>query len=253
MKFQFDFIGYPYYFIMKKIGYRKWGRHMKILVAEDDDRLRKNIVHMILREQHQVEAVDNGEDALDYIEVNDYDLLVLDWMMPKLTGIDVCRQARERGFDGGILILTAKDTDEDIVQGLDNGADDYIVKPFTMEVFLARIRALLRRKSKVIEQLIQLEDLTLNKDRRTLLKDDVEIELTKNEFSLLEYLIINKGRVLTREQIFEYIWGIDQDVSNNALDALVKLVRKKIDDEDKPSYIQNVRGIGYKMRDTHVQ
>lgn len=225
---------------------------MKILVAEDDDRLRKNIVHMIQKESHFVDAVDNGQDAVDYVQVGDYDLLILDWMMPELSGIEVCQQLRDAGFDGGILMLTARDDSEDIIFGLDNGADDYLVKPFKMEVLLARIRALLRRKNKSIEQVLQVENLVLNVDRRVLFRGNIEIELTKNEFLLLEYLFINKGRVLTREQIFEYVWGLEQDVSNNALDALVKLVRKKIDEDGQPSFIQNVRGIGYKLRDAHV-
>lgn len=225
---------------------------MKILVAEDDDRLRRNIVHMIMRENHQVDAVDNGQDAVDETEVNKYDLLILDWMMPELSGIEVCQQLRSAGYDGGILMLTARDDSDDIIFGLDNGADDYLVKPFKMEVLLARVRALLRRKNKMIEQVLTVENLQLNIDRRVLQRGDLEIELTKNEFLLLEYLFVNKGRVLTRDQIFEYIWGLDQDVSNNALDALVKLVRKKIDEEGQPSFIQNVRGIGYKMRDSHV-
>lgn len=207
---------------------------------------------MMMRENHQVDAVDNGQDAVDYVLCNTYDLLVLDWMMPELSGIEVCKQVRAANFEGSILMLTARDDDEDIVIGLDSGADDYLVKPFQMAVFLARIRALLRRRQKPIEQVIEVNHLLLNKDRRMLLKHMKEIELTKNEFLLLEYLFVNKGRVLTREQIFEYIWGLEQDVSNNALDALVKLVRKKIDDDGEPSYIQNVRGIGYKLRDLHV-
>jgi len=225
---------------------------MRILVAEDDTRLRKNIVHMIKKENHQVDSVDNGQDAVDEAVVNEYDLLILDWMMPELSGIEVCQQLRKNGYDGGILMLTARDDADDIIFGLDNGADDYLVKPFKMEVLLARVRALLRRKNKTIEQVLQVENLQLNIDRRVLQRDDFEIELTKNEFLLLEYLFINKRRVLTRDQIFEYIWGLEQDVSNNALDALVKLVRKKIDVAGQLSYIQNVRGIGYKLRDSHV-
>ncbi|MBK3497399.1 response regulator transcription factor [Viridibacillus sp. YIM B01967] len=225
---------------------------MKILIAEDDDRLRKNIVHMIKREIHQVEAVDNGQDALDYAQYNEYDLLILDWMMPKLSGIDVCKEVRKRGYTGGILMLTARDDTADIIQGLDIGADDYLVKPVKMEELLARVRALLRRKDKPIEQVIQVEGFLLQLDSRILLRNNEAIELTKKEFLLLEYLFINKGRVLTRDQISLHIWGYDQDISNNALDALVKLVRKKIDENKRKSIIQNVRGIGYKLRDSYV-
>ena len=172
--------------------------------------------------------------------------------MPKLSGVEACRQLRKNGFQGGVLMLTAKDDTDDIIQGLDAGADDYMVKPFKMEELIARIRALLRRRNKPIKQLLQVEDLVLHLDSRILYKQNKEIELTKKEFLLLEYLLINKGNVLTREQIILHIWGFDHDISDNALDALVKLVRKKIDYADKSSIIQNVRGIGYKMRESYV-
>ncbi|SOC22472.1 DNA-binding response OmpR family regulator [Ureibacillus xyleni] len=225
---------------------------MKILIAEDDNRLRKNIVHIIQKEYHQVDSVDNGQDALDNTVFEEYDLLILDWMMPEYSGIEVCQEVRKRGFSGGILMLTAKDDSSDIVQGLDAGADDYLVKPFKMEELLARIRAILRRREKPIEQVIGVKNLKLHVDSRTLFRGNEEILLTKNEFLFLEYLFINKGLVLTREQICSHVWGYDHDTTNNNLDALVKLVRKKIDDSKEKSIIQNVRGIGYKVRETHV-
>lgn len=222
---------------------------MKILLAEDDARLRRNIVHILKKEFHNVTEAENGQEALDHTLTEQYDLVILDWMMPNLSGIQVCQQLRNTGFNSSILMLTAKDNTEDIIKGLDSGADDYIVKPFKIEELLARIRALLRRKDKVIEQVIQIDQLQLNVDSRVFLYNNESIDLTKNEFLLLEYLFINKGRVLTREQICIYIWGYDYDVSNNSLDALVKLVRKKIDDSQSKSRIQNVRGIGYKLRE----
>ncbi|MGE7920060.1 response regulator transcription factor [Viridibacillus sp. NPDC093762] len=225
---------------------------MKILLAEDDARLRKNLVQIIKREIHQVDSVDNGQDAVDYAMCDEYDLLILDWMMPNLSGMEVCQEVRRKGYTGGILMLTAKDDTADIIRGLDMGADDYLVKPVKMEELLARIRALLRRKDRPIEQVVKVDDFLLQLDSRKLLRNNVEIELTKKEFLLLEYLFINKGRVLTRDQISLHIWGYDQVISNNALDALVKLVRKKIDENDQQSIIQNVRGIGYKLRDSYV-
>ncbi len=221
---------------------------LKILIAEDDNRLRKNIVHIIQKEFHQVDAVDNGQHALEYILFHSYDLVILDWMMPELSGIDVCKEARRNGYEGGILILTAKDDSNDIILGLDAGADDYVVKPFKMEELLARIRAILRRKNKSIHQIIQIDDLKLYLDSRTLYKDNQEILLTKNEFLLLEYLFINKGIILTREQIYTQVWGFDHEMTNNNLDALVKLVRKKIDYNRSKSIIENIRGIGYRVR-----
>lgn len=229
---------------IKKVG----GASLKILIAEDDNRLRKNIVHIIQKEFHQVDAVDNGQHALEYILFHTYDLVILDWMMPEISGIDVCKEARRNGYEGGILILTAKDDSNDIICGLDAGADDYVVKPFKMEELLARIRAILRRKNKSIHQIIQIDDLKLYLDSRTLFKDNQEILLTKNEFLLLEYLFINKGIILTREQIYTQVWGFDHEMTNNNLDALVKLVRKKIDHNRPKSIIENIRGIGYRVR-----
>lgn len=225
---------------------------MKILVAEDEERLRKNIVRMIQKEHHSVDAACNGEEALDYALAEDYDLVILDWMMPKCSGIEVCRALRKKGYRSGILMLTARDATEDVIEGLDSGADDYLVKPFKMEELLARVRALLRRADKPLHQLLTVGDLSLNLDSRVLLRNEIEIELTKKEFLLLEYLFVNKGRVLTREQLFIHLWGYDEEVSNNALDALVKLVRKKIDRPSQPSIIQNIRGVGYKLRDVDV-
>ncbi|WP_397539679.1 response regulator transcription factor [Rummeliibacillus pycnus] len=225
---------------------------MKILIAEDDMRLLKNIVFMLKKERYLVDGVENGVEALEQAFIEEYDLIILDWMMPKMDGITVCQELRKNGYEGGILMLTARDDAQDVVQGLDMGADDYLIKPFKMQVLLARIRAILRRKNKPIEQIIQLQSYELHVDARALFKNHEKIELTKNEFLLLEYLFINKGRILTREQIYDQIWGYDEEVSNNALDALVKLVRKKIDDGEQPSLIQTVRGIGYKLRDAYV-
>lgn len=225
---------------------------MKILVAEDDLRLLKNIAFMLKKDLYRVDCAKNGEEALDYALDGDYELIILDWMMPEKDGIEVCCDLRKNGYGGGILMLTARDDSRDVILGLDNGADDYLIKPFKMEVLLARVRAILRRKNKPLEQVIQNQPYTLHLDARTLYRDNHEIELTKNEFLLLEYLFINKGRILTREQIYNQIWGYNEDVSSNALDALVKLTRKKIDDSNHPSIIQTVRGIGYKLRDVHV-
>jgi OmpR-family two-component system manganese-sensing response regulator len=225
---------------------------MKLLLAEDDVRLGKLIHHMLTKKNHLVDVVRNGQDALDYAFAADYDVIILDWMMPGMDGLQVCQTLRKNGYHGGILMLTAKDDLEDIVAGLNGGADDYLVKPFKMEELLARIRALLRRKDRPYEQKLEAGHLILNVDTCTAICGGKEIELTKKEYQLLEYLIRNKGRVLTREQIIARIWGLDADISNNALDALVKLVRKKIDQKDSPSLIQNVRGVGYKIRDDHA-
>ncbi len=222
---------------------------MKILLAEDDSRLGKVLCHMLVKQGHQTDYVQNGQDALDYSFITSYDVIILDWMMPKVNGLDACAKLRHLGYQGGIIILTAKGEPDDIITGLDYGADDYIVKPFKMEELLARLRALSRRREKPFEQELEAGNIVLDIASHRLLRGNEKIDLTRNEFQFLEYLFRNKGRVLTREQIIERIWGYDSDVTDNALDALVKLVRKKVDIKGKPSVIQNVRGIGYKTRD----
>ena len=222
---------------------------MRILVADDDKRLCENIANILHMDLYVVDQASDGQEAKELLDYYQYDLLVLDWMMPNLQGIELCGYARNKGFDGGIIMLTAKDATEDVIEGLDNGADDYMIKPFKMEELRARVRANLRRKNKIVEEEITVGSLKLNKNRRTVYIDNFEVNLTKNEFLLLEYLIENKGQVLTHEQLIDYIWTIDDNANSNTLAALVRLVRKKIDMDDEPSYIQSIRGLGYKLRE----
>lgn len=225
---------------------------MKILVVDDDARLCHNIKNALAIDLYLVDAVNDGLEAMYYIKDSHYDLLVLDWMLPGKSGLELCEYARSHHFDGGILMLTAKDSTDDIITGLDHGADDYMIKPFKLEELRARVRALLRRKNKIIEQVISSGSLTINKTARTAFIDNVELTLTKNEFLLLEYLLNNKGQLLTHDQIIEYIWGLEESATSNSLAALVRLVRKKIDIDNEPSYIENVRGLGYRLRGEHV-
>jgi DNA-binding response OmpR family regulator len=173
-------------------------------------------------------------------------------MLPGEDGLSVCKKLRKQGSQSGILFVTAKDGNHDIISGLDAGADDYIVKPFEFNELLARIRAISRRKGKPLEEVISVGDITLNVHSHELKRNKTLIELTKKEYQLLEILMRNHGQIVTREVLFERLWGNESDVSENALDALVKLVRKKVDQPCNPSFIQNVRGIGYKVRHTYV-
>lgn len=221
---------------------------MNILLAEDDERLGKLIVHMLKKERYSVDWTTNGRDAYDYALSLAYDLIILDWMMPFESGVNVCRKLRDSSYHGAILMLTAKDAVDDRVTGLDAGADDYLVKPFAFEELFARVRALGRRNSKVLqEEIITVNDLELHIAKRTVYRKGSEIYLTPKEFQLLELLMRNRDQVIPRDLIIDRIWGYDAEVTNNNLDAFVRLLRKKIDRPGERKMIHNVRGIGYKL------
>lgn len=221
---------------------------MLLLLAEDDKRLGNLVVHMLKKEKHQVDWVQNGEDALLFAKNSDYDLIILDWMMPKKDGITVCKELRSNGYDGAILMVTAKDGLEDRVKGLDYGADDYIVKPFEFAELFARIRALQRRISKplVQDEILTVGTIQLNVITHVVEKDGQEIQLTPKEYQLLELFLRNPNQTLPRDLLIDRIWGYDAEVNSNNLDALVRLLRKKIED-DGTHLIQNIRGVGYKI------
>lgn len=221
---------------------------MNILLAEDDERLGKLIVHMLKKEKHTVDWVTNGRDAFNYAIGIAYDLLILDWMMPHESGVTVCHKLRDGGYNGAILLLTARDALDDRVTGLDAGADDYLLKPFAFAELFARIRALGRRTSSVIQdETITVADLTLHTGTRKVYRNNKEIYLTPKEFQLLELLMRNNGHVMSRDILIDRIWGYDADVTNNNLDAFLRLLRKKIDQAGKQKLIHTVRGIGYTL------
>lgn len=221
---------------------------MLLLLAEDDKRLGNLVVHMLKKEKHQVDWVQNGEDALLFAKNSNYDLIILDWMMPKKDGITVCKELRSYGYDGAILMVTAKDGLEDRVKGLDYGADDYIVKPFEFAELFARIRALQRRISKplVQDEILNLGSIQLNVVTHVVEKEGQEIQLTPKEYQLLELFLRNPNQTLPRDLLIDRIWGYDAEVNSNNLDALVRLLRKKLED-DGSHLIQNIRGVGYKI------
>ncbi|WP_438448703.1 response regulator transcription factor [Gorillibacterium sp. sgz5001074] len=222
---------------------------MNILLAEDDERLGELVSHMLNRKAgYRVEWVMSGRDAYDYATASHYDILLLDWMMPDGDGIHTCRKLRKTGYQGAILMLTAKDSLKDRVDGLDAGADDYLVKPFELEELLARIRALTRRNyAPLIQEVMPIGSLTLDRNSFTVQREGESIQLTPREFQLLDLLAANQGQVLTRELMLDRIWGYDADVSAKIVDATVKLLRKKLETFGLEEMIQSVRGVGYKL------
>ena len=221
---------------------------MRVLLAEDDARLGKLTKYMMEQNGIQGEWVKRGDEIVEYANYDDYDVLVLDWMMPGESGVDACKRLRENGYEKAILILTARDDVADRVTGLDAGADDYLVKPFEFAELLARLRALGRRSSQKIQQdVVKVGDFTLNRTAKVLKKKDQVIQLSPREFQIFDLLAQNLGIVVPREIILDRIWGLESEVSSNNIDSYVKLIRKKLDLGDGSTMIQTIRGVGYKL------
>lgn len=221
---------------------------MKVLLAEDDVRLGRLVKHMLETEQHQVQWVARGDEALAAATDGGFDVLVLDWMMPELSGVELCRRLRDDGYTRPILMLTARDALDDRIAGLDSGADDYLVKPFEFGELFARLRALSRRgETPLKEDLLEMGNWVLDRNHRVLRREDVEVQLSAREFQLLDLLAQNKGRVLPREMLLDRVWGLGSEVSENTLDAYIRLLRKKLDQPGDRPMITTVRGVGYKV------
>ncbi|MET3291013.1 UNVERIFIED_CONTAM: two-component system response regulator QseB [Brevibacillus sp. OAP136] len=220
---------------------------MRILLAEDQLVLGKIIAHMLKqRGGHDVTWVTDGQEAYNLIIDSYYDVLVLDWMMPRKDGVTLCKELREQGYSGAILLLTAKDTLEERIEGLDAGADDYLVKPFEHDELLARLRALSRRNfAPIQEEIIEVSGIRLNRTKQSITRDGEEIQLTGREFALLDLLVRNRGTVLTRDLILERIWGADIEVASNSVDVYITMLRKKIDVPNQKTLIRSIRGVGY--------
>ncbi|AWB44481.1 DNA-binding response regulator [Paenibacillus sp. CAA11] len=222
---------------------------MNILLAEDDVRLGELIVHMLKKKAgYHTDWVTTGNEALEQAFSAAYQLLILDWMMPDGDGVFVCKELRKEGYMGAILMLTARDTLSDRIEGLDAGADDYLVKPFELDELLARIRALSRRNyAPIQEEEVHLGEGLLSRNHQKILFSQGEVQLTPREFQLLDLLIRNKGLVLSREVILERIWGLEAEVNMKTIDATVKLLRKKLSPFEHEDIIESVRGVGYKL------
>lgn len=221
---------------------------MRILVVEDQPDLNEIIERKMKNEHYTVDAVLTGEDALDYIRCAEYDGIIMDIMMPGITGIGVLKEMRNRGIETPVLLLTALGTTEDKVAGLDAGADDYLVKPFDFDELLARVRAMTRRKGEKTENVICAGDLRVDKAARTVSRGGKEIKLTAREFDILELLLRNRGRVMSRDRIINNLWNFDYDGASNVVDVFIHHLRKKVDGDAEFKLIETVKGAGYIIR-----
>lgn len=229
---------------------------MRILVVDDDRAVRDSLRRSLAFNGYQVDLASDGVAALEAVQSNRPDAMVLDVMMPRLDGLEVCRRMRAAGDELPILVLTARDAVSDRVAGLDAGADDYLPKPFALEELLARLRALLRRRTAEENaaagrsQVLEFADLSLDPDTREVHRGKRSISLTRTEFALLELLLQNPRRVLTRGQILEQVWGYDFPTTGNALEVYVGYLRRKTEAEGEPRLIHTVRGVGYVLRES---
>ena len=225
---------------------------MKILLVDDNLSLLDQIRQILTSQRYIVETVSNGEEALDKLCENPFDLIILDIMMPKMDGFTVLREMRQIKIDAPVLMLTAKGDSTDKVKGLDLGADDYLSKPFSMDELLARVRALLRRSAGQCQSVLEFGELTLDTVNRKVTMGGKPVELTPREFSILEFLLHNKDRVVTRFSLAEHVWGEDFDPfsMSNFMDVHMKNLRHKIGDTGNARIIRTVRGVGYIIGDT---
>lgn len=221
---------------------------MRILLIEDDYPLNAIITKRLNEEGHAVDSCLEGESGLDYAQAMEYDCIVLDLMLPKINGLQLLKTIRAQGNKSKVLILTARDTIEDRVKGLDAGADDYLIKPFSFDELLARVRALTRRHGEIKSNVLSLADLTMNTNDHAVKRGGKTIVLTSKEYSLLECLLRNQGSILTRAQIVDHVWNFDFSNDSNIVDVYIKYLRRKIDKDFEPKLIHTMRGFGYVMR-----
>jgi len=223
---------------------------VRLLLAEDETELANALATILKRHNYAVDVVYNGEDALYYLETEVYDALILDIMMPKVDGIEVLRRIRSKGNNIPVLILTAKSEVEDKVLGLDTGADDYLTKPFSTQELLARIRAITRRRSEILENRLKFGDVELDRLTYELISKKNKVLLTSKEFQIMEMLMMNKNQMIPSERIMEKVWGYDSDVESNVVWTYISYLRKKLRILESTVDIKSVRNIGYMLEDT---
>jgi heavy metal response regulator len=220
---------------------------MRVLLVEDEKRIAAFICKGLSEYGYAVDVAHDGEEALDWVDVAEFDIVVLDVMLPVRDGIEVCRELRGRGVQTPVLMLTARDAIEDRVRGLDSGADDYLVKPFAFAELLARLRALARRERSVSGARLQVGELVLDTTTRDVFREGRAIDLTSKEYALLEYLMRHPNQVLTRTMIAEHVWNYDFDNATNVIDVHIRNLRRKMDDPFPDKLIHTVRGAGYRI------
>lgn len=222
---------------------------MKILVVEDEKDLNRVITKHLKKNNYSVDSCFDGEQALDYVSYGEYDLIITDIMMPKIDGYEFIKQLRVKGNSTPVIMLTAKDSLDDKILGLDSGADDYIVKPFEFDELLARIRVLMRRNYEFATNIIQVDDVVLDISKKQVTRSSESIVLTGKEYEVLEYLFKNKTGIISREQILNHVWDYDYEGASNIIDVIVKNIRKKLDVGSKKPIIHTKRGLGYFVKE----
>ena len=221
---------------------------MHVLVVEDERNISAYVRRGLEEAGHAVDVAFTGLDALSWLQRADYDAVVLDILLPEVDGLTVCREMRKQGSEAAVLMLSARDTVDDRVAGLDAGGDDYLVKPFAMKELLARLRALARRSAEGPRTAtLVIADISLDPSRHKMTRGGKDISLSAREFAILEYLMRNAGRVLTRTMITEHVWDYDVFHQSNAVDVYIRTLRRKMDDDFEPKLIQTIRGIGYQF------
>ncbi|BCL84135.1 DNA-binding response regulator [Ktedonobacteria bacterium brp13] len=221
---------------------------MRILVVEDNHRLNHSLTSSLIHEGYSVDSAYDGQEGQDLAELTPYDLIILDILLPGKDGLEVCRDLRRRRVQIPILLLTARDSIDDRVQGLDYGADDYLVKPFAMRELLARLRALLRRQHSSRQGQLVMGSLVINPITHTTEREEQPIDLTPKEFALLEYFMYHPNQVVTREMIEQHIWNYDFECESNVIDVYIRRLRRKIDNPFAVKLLTTVRGIGYRLQ-----
>lgn len=222
---------------------------MRLLIVEDEKDLRDIVKKRLTKESYSVDACGDGLEAQDYIAVTSYDVIILDIMLPGKDGLEILKELRQEGDDTPVLMLTARDGIEDRVRGLDLGADDYLVKPFSFEELLARIRVLMRRTTSAVSNRLVVGNLILDRDTRKVERDGKELKLSSKEFMVLEYLMRNPNIILSRNQIEQSVWSYDFEGGSNVIDVYIRYLRKKIDEGFETKLIHTVRGAGYVLRE----